>query len=488
MVQIRQNSEKEPSQRAGVVTPSQQGRRMNMVNMSRRTAIAGSLGLATAGTLGRPYIANAAAKTAVCWINQGFIPQEDAAMKKVCEDYMKESGNKLDYSIMPFMALNQKIISALTSGDVPDLFFHDAPSSILPQNAWDDKILDVSDVVKQYESQLSETAKLGSTFYNKVTKKRSYYLCPIKQGATPFHVWGDLVEKAGLKLSEIPDKWDGVWTYLKQAQAPLRAKGMRKLYACGLQITTVGPNDGNNLFTHFLIANGGEGIITPDGKLHVDDPKIREAAIKSVEFMTNLYKEGVVPPEALSWNDADDNNGYHEKLFMMDFDGTLSTELAMISNKKAFYEEMKTIAPKLKNDGTPMKTQVNAGGGFIPKAAKGSEVAKDFMKYFMQPKVMNDNLKGGLGRWVPAIPQAVKDDAAFWLKSDMPCLLPYVQEAVLNPTLPVFEGYSPAWGQANAEQLWGQAHADVIKNGMKVSDAVDKAFKRANQIFATMVM
>ena len=212
------------------------------------------------------------------------------------------------------------------------------------------------DVVAPYESQLSETAKLCSTFYNKATKKRSYYLCPIKQGATPFHIWGDLVEKAGLKMAEIPKNWDGVWTYLKQAQAPLRAKGMRKIYACGLQITTVGPNDGNNLFTHFLIANGGEGIVTPDGKLHTDDPKVREAAIKSVEFMTNLYKEGVVPPEALSWNDADDNNGYHEKLFVMDFDGTLSTELAMIKDKQAFYHDMKTLAPTNKNDGTPMKT------------------------------------------------------------------------------------------------------------------------------------
>jgi multiple sugar transport system substrate-binding protein len=438
--------------------------------------------LAAGTALSRPYIANAQAKTAVCWINQGFVRQEDEAMKKVCEDYMKESGNKLDYSIMPFMAQNQKTISALTSGDVPDLVFMDAPSSIIPQNAWDDKLVDVSDVVAPYESQLSDTAKLCSTFYNKATKKRSYYLCPIKQGATPFHIWGDLVEKAGLKVADIPAKWDDVWTYLKQAQKPLRAKGMRHLYACGLQITTVGPNDGNNVFTHFLIANGGEGIVTPDGKLHVDDPKIREAAIKSVEFMTNLYKEGVVPPEALSWNDADDNNGYHEKLFMMDFDGTLSTELAMISNKQAFYHEMVTLAPKLKNDGTAMKTQVNAGGGFIPKGAKGMEVAKDFMKYFMQPKVMNENLKGGLGRWVPAIPATVKNDP-WWLNSGMPCLKPYVEEAVLNPTLPVFEGYTPAWGQANAEQLWGQVHADVIKNNMKPADAVDKAFKRCKQIF-----
>ena len=38
---------------------------------------------------------------------------------------------------MPFQALNQKAISALTSGDVPDLIFHDAPATILPQNAWE---------------------------------------------------------------------------------------------------------------------------------------------------------------------------------------------------------------------------------------------------------------------------------------------------------------------------------------------------------------
>jgi multiple sugar transport system substrate-binding protein len=458
-----------------------------MKMMSRRSVIRASLCVAATAPLARPYIANAQAKTAVYWAGQGFIPEEDVAMRKVCEDYMKESGNKLEYSLLPFMALNQKTISVLTSGDVPDLIFMDAPETILPQNAWDDKIVDVSDVVAPYEAQLSETAKQCSTFYNRATKRRSYYICPVKQGATPFHIWGDLVEKAGLKMSEIPKNWDGVWTYLKQVQAPLRAKGMRKIYACGLQITTVGPNDGNNLFRHFLIANGGEGIVTPDGKLHTDDPKIREAAIKSVEFMTNLYKEGLVPPEALSWNDADDNNGYHEKLFVMDFDGTLSTELAMIKDNQAFYHDMQVLAPGNKNDGTPMKTMLNAGGGYIPKGAKNIEVAKDFMKYFMQPKVMNENLKAGLGRWVPAIPQLVKDDP-FWLSTEMPCLKPYVTEAVLNPTVPLYNAFSPAWGQCDSEQLWGQAHADVIKNGITPAAAVDKAFKRCSEIFAKITI
>src|SRR6185503_13183663 len=144
----------------------------------------------------------------------------------------------------------------------------------------------------------------------------------------------------------------------------------------GLQITTVGPNDGNGLFAHFLIANGGQNILTRDGNLHTNDPQVREAAIKAVTFMTNCYKEGFVPPEALSWNDADDNNAYHEKLFVMDLDGTLSTELAMIKNKKAYYEEMVVMGLPNRNDGSPMSAVQGAGGGFIPRGARNIEDAK----------------------------------------------------------------------------------------------------------------
>ena len=54
---------------------------------------------------------------------------------------------------------------------------------------------------------------------------------------------------------------------------------------------------------------------------------------------------------------------------------------------------------------------------------------------------------------------------------------------VLEPTLPYGYAYNPALGQVNAEQLWGQAHADVIKNGMTPKQAVDKAFARSKDIF-----
>jgi multiple sugar transport system substrate-binding protein len=455
-----------------------------MLTMRRRSVIHASLGAAAVSTLSRPYLANAGAQTATLWQVQGFVPEEDAAFRKTVADYEAASGNKIDLSVMPFQALNQKAISALTSGTVPDLIFHDAPATILPQNAWNDKLVDVSDIVEVYKSQLSETAILNSSFYNGATKKRAFYLVPVKQACAPFHIWGDLVTKAGLNLADAPKTWDAFWDFFKPTQAALRAKGLRKVYALGLQITTVGPNDGNGLFAHFLIANGGVDIVTRDGKLHTDDPQVREAAIRSVTWMTNAYKEGFVPPEALSWNDADDNNAYHEKLFVMDLDGTLSTELAMIHNKKAYYEEMAVRGLPNMNDGQPMRAVVGAGGGFIPKGAANIEVAKDFMKFFMQPKIMNENLQGGLGRWVPVIPSIVQEDP-YWTdtKSD-PHRLAYVTEAVLKPTVPNYNGFNPAWGEVNAEQIWGVAHSDVIKDGMKVADAVDKAFRRADAIFA----
>ena len=123
--------------------------------------------------LAAPHIAEATATTATVWQVQGFVPEEDEAFRKTVADYEKASGNKIDLSVMPFMALNQKAISALTSGVVPDLIFHDAPATILPQNAWEDRLVDVSDVVELHRSNLSETALLNSTFYNRATKRRA---------------------------------------------------------------------------------------------------------------------------------------------------------------------------------------------------------------------------------------------------------------------------------------------------------------------------
>src|SRR5215470_2903286 len=452
-----------------------------MKKLSRRSVVRGSLALAAAGSIGRPYVANAAAKTAAVWWAQGFVREEDDALKSMIAAYEKASGNAIDVSIVPFGPLMQKIVSALTSGDVPDVLTHPtAANTVVPQNAWHDRLIDLTDVIETQKPHYHPTALLASQYYNNVTKKRGFYLAPYMTGPLPFHVWGSLVEKAGYKLSDAQKTWDAFWDFFKPMQKVLRDKGMRGLYALGMQPTTTGPADGNNMFHYFLVANGGNGIVTPNGVPHLDDPQVKEAVIKSLAYITTAYKEGYVPPGALSWNDADDNNAFHAKQILMNLDGTISTEVALY-HKKEQYDDIVTLGLPLDNAGKPMPALIGIVGGFIPKGAKNVEVAKDFLKFVIQPKVVNDYLKTGLGRWLPAMPELVKSDP-FWLDPKDPHVAAYTREGLLGPTVPLQPVFNPGYAEANSQQIWGAAEADVIREGMTPQAAADKALNRIGQI------
>jgi multiple sugar transport system substrate-binding protein len=453
-----------------------------MKRLNRRTVVKGSISLAVAGAIARPYIANAAAKTATAWWNQGFVPEEDASFKAMVAEYEKQSGNTIDYSLIPTGPLMQKMVSSITSGDVPDVMSHDTQdATVIPQNAWKDKLVDLSDIVEPLKSQLHPTAYLASRYYNSVTKQRGMYQAPFKTSVLPFHIWSSLVEKAGLKVADAPKTWDAFWDYFKPVQAKLR-QSMRGVYSLGLQATTNGPADGNNLFNYFLSAYGGYGIVTADGRPHLDDPAVKEAVVKTITYVTTAFKQGYVPPGALDWGDADDNNAFHARQIVVDLDGTISTELAMIHDS-AKYQDVVTLGLPNDNAGKPIASPLTVGGAFIPKGSKNVAVAKEFLQYVIQPKVAAAYLKAGLARWLPAIPSIVKNDP-WWTDPKDPHRLPYVTQGVLGQTLARHHAYNPGMSEANAAQIWGMAQASVIRDDVAPEAAADAALKHLGRILA----
>jgi multiple sugar transport system substrate-binding protein len=456
------------------------GKENAMARVTRRSLIGGSVGLIAAGTLARPYIANAQAKTAELWWAQGFVQEEDISIKKIVADYAKASGNTIELSIMPFAPMRQKIVSAMTSGVVPDMFTNQ-PTEIVSLFAWDDRLIDVSEVVASQREELSETALINMNCYNSVTKKRSFYGVPYTQGALPNHIWRPLVEKAGYKMADIPKTWDAFYDFFKEVQKKLRDQRVRNVYGLGLNVTTNG-NDPNQVFNYFLTAYGGQDLVTKDGKLHADDPKVKEAVIKALTYPTTAYKEGFVPPGAINWNDADDNNAFHAKQIVMDLDGTISTEVAVLSQgKKEDYDDIVTMGLALSNEGKPVPSPAANACVLIPKGAKNVEVSKDFLKYFIQPKVNNELLKTGLGRGIPCMPSIVKDDP--WWSAD-PHRKAYVEQGLLGPTLPQFWVFNPAYAQVQNEHSFMQGWMDIIQHGMAPEAAAEKALKRVAEIFA----
>jgi multiple sugar transport system substrate-binding protein len=450
-----------------------------MGRLTRRSLLRNSLGLVAAGSLARPYIANAAATTATVWWIQGFAQEEDTAFRKIVADYEKVSGNTIDYTIIPYAPMRQKIISAVTSGAVPDLY-QSTPTELIALQAWAGKLVDVSDVVDTQKEEYTETALLSGYCYNSVEKTRSFYGVPYTTATLPNHIWRPLVEKAGYQMADIPKTWDAYYDFFKEVQKKLRAQGMRHVYGLGFQVSSQG-NDPNNLFNYFLIAYGGKDIVTKDGKLRLDDPTVREAAIKALSYPSAAYKDGFVPSGAINWNDADDNNAFHSKEIVMDLDGTISTEVAII--KEPEYNDIVTMGLPLSNDGKPVPSQASNGCALIPNGAKNVETAKDFLKFFIQPNVNGEYLKVGLARSIPAMPSVVKNDP-WWLDPKDPHRVAYVRQGLLGPTVPNFWVFNPAWAEVQTQHVWGRAWADVMTGGKTPEEAADQASKWSEAIFA----
>ena len=196
--------------------------------VTRRSVLHSSLWLAAAAAVVRPYVARAAATTATVWWTQGFAEEEDISFKKIVADYEKTSGNTIDYMIFPSPPLRQRIVSAVTRGVVPDLF-QNTPAEIIALYAWNDMLVDVSDVVETQREEYTDTALLTVRCYNNVEKKRSYYGVPYTVGASMNHIWRPLVEKVGYTLEDLPKTWDAFYDFFKDVQKKLREQRVRNV-------------------------------------------------------------------------------------------------------------------------------------------------------------------------------------------------------------------------------------------------------------------
>ena len=78
--------------------------------------------------------------------------------------------------------MRQKIVSAVTSGLVPDLF-QNTPAELIALYAWEDKLISVADVIESQKKEYTETALTSAFCYNEKETagllRRALYHCGI---------------------------------------------------------------------------------------------------------------------------------------------------------------------------------------------------------------------------------------------------------------------------------------------------------------------
>src|SRR5262249_26164524 len=261
--------------------------------------------------------------------------------------------------------------------------------------------------------------------YNDVAKKRAYYGFPLRQQSMHVQIWGDMLEQAGFKQSDIPAKWEDYWSFWcdKVQPASRKATGQR-VYAIG-QPMGVESTDSFQSFYTFMDAYNVK-LVDDDGKLLVDDPNVRENLIKALKDYTDTYIKGCVPPSATSWKDPDNNVAFHNKTIVMTHNATISIAAKWLDDannesltaeqraqaKKNYEQNIATAGFPNKPDGSPMKYRTAVKVGAIFADSKNKKRAKEFVQFLLQEENLKPYVEGALGRWFPVTKEGQK--SPFW--------------------------------------------------------------------------
>ena len=189
-----------------------------------------------------------------------------------------------------------------------------------------------------------------------------------------------------------------------------------------------------------------------------------------------------VPPGAINWGDVDNNNAFFAKQVAMTPNATISISVAQIDKEDQYYKQIVTQGIPDDNTGKPVASLLGVSPCLIPKDAKNIAGAKSLLKAFIQPANLNTYLKETFGRYLPVMPSIVKNDP-WWTDPKDPHRPVAVKTGLVNPTIPWWMNYNPAYSAVLSEQIWNQAIANVLQKNMTIDQSLDEAVGRVKTIF-----
>jgi multiple sugar transport system substrate-binding protein len=185
------------------------------------------------------------------------------------------------------------------------------------------KLEDISDVINPLKDRFAPNTVETAFLYNDKAKKKAYYAFPLKQQTMHIQYWIDLLEQAGFKESDIPKDWKGYWSFwCDKVQPGLRKASGSRAYGIG-QPLGVDSSDSFYSFLTFMDAYDVK-LVDDDGKLLVDDPKVKQGLAGALKDYTDVYTKGCSPPSSTAWKDPDNNVAFHNKTTVLTHNATIS--------------------------------------------------------------------------------------------------------------------------------------------------------------------
>src|SRR5712692_4689804 len=400
------------------------------------------------------------------WWVKGFYKSEDDALYEAIKKFEAKTGIKVDLSQYAVQDMIPKTVSALDAGTPPDVAYADVYDfQVAGKWAYDGKLEDISGIIEPMKARFSPNTVETAFLYNDKAKKKAYYAFPLKQQTMHVEYWIDMLQTAGYKESDIPKTWKEYWTFwCDKAQVDLRKKTGKRDYAIGMPMG-VDSSDSFYSFLTFMDAYNVK-LVDDDGKLLLDDPKVKQGLVGALTDYTTPYLKGCTPPSSTSWKDPDNNVAFHNKTTVMTHNATISiaakwlddmnnatlSEEQRATAKKNYTQLIRTAGFPTKPDGTKMVYRAAVKTGVVFKEAKNKAAAKQFVSFLLEEANLTPYVEGSLGRWFPV--QKTAQQSAFW-KADPHRLSVYNQ--YMSGVVPFEFTKNYKFTVLNNENVWAKA-------------------------------
>jgi multiple sugar transport system substrate-binding protein len=429
-------------------------------------------------------------KLTVWWV-KGFYKSEDDALFEAIKKYEAKSGIRVDLSQYAGQDMIPKTVSALDAGTPPDVAYSDVYDlQAAGKWAFESKLEDVSSIIEPMKARFSPNTVETALLYNERTKRRAYYAFPLRQQTMHIQYWADMIEAAGYKETDIPKTWKDYWAFwCDKVQPALRRKTGKRDYGIGMPM---GVDSGDSIFSFLTFIDAyNVKLVDDDGKLLVDDPRVKQGLIGALTDYTTPYLKGCTPPSSTSWKDPDNNVAFHNKTTVMTHTSTISIAAKWLDDanndalpadqraqaKKNYEELVRTAGFPKKPDGSPMRYRTSVKIGVIFADARNKPVAKDFVSFLLQEENLTPFVEGALGRAYPVTKAA--QERPFWT-ADVHRKSVHDQYASGTVTFEMTKNYK--FTNLNNENVWAKAMNRVVNEKVPVDKAVDELIARIKQV------
>jgi multiple sugar transport system substrate-binding protein len=323
------------------------------------------------------------------WVGTTFTTEADSYQDDLITQWAEENGVEVEIARMSQDERQPRWQTAIETKQYPDcaqIELNDLPKFIANGD-----LVETTEVMERLNGLAGGFTE--GAFLAGRTADGKHWSVPTFSSTEVFYVRTDKLEEQGL---ELPETWEDAAAIARAINDP-----ENQFWGWGMQVGT--PSfDSEVSFSSMLWSFGGK-TWDEEGKPAINSPETRQL----LDFIKALWDEGVIPPDATTWDDSGNNRAYQTQI------------VGLTLNTGSILNYMKTEDEELLNKSAVIPIPAGPAGRFVSgyyyqwgafNTSANPELCLQLMEHLFTPDNLRGYYEAGGGNMLPVYTEMLGEE------------------------------------------------------------------------------